>query len=100
MCSRFCRGLVSLLATVALVGVAFVIIGYIKAAQKQYLIDENKKLDVLTPKKRAEFLANQSTFAKYQATAVSTALASVVALINMVMVLIVRRFSLFERHET
>ena len=42
----------------------------------------------------------QSLFAKYQATAVSSALAAVVATINMIMVLIVRRFSLFERHET
>lgn len=100
VCSRAGRGCASLMATIALVGVAFIIIGYIKEYQKQYLKDESAVLDKLTPEKRALTLASQSYFAKYQATAVSTVLAAVVASINMIMVLIVRRFSLFERHET
>lgn len=87
-------------ATIALVVVAFVIIGSIKEWQKNFLAEQKALLEKLSPDERLKKLENETYFEKYQATAVSTALASVVAMINMTMVLIVRRFSLFERHET
>jgi hypothetical protein len=48
--------------------------------------------------KRAKY--NEDLVNKYSGTAVSTCLAGFIQVINMVMIIIVREFSLFERHET
>lgn len=97
-CERVCRGSCSYFFTGILVAIAFWIIGSVKNYQKDFLADEAEKVEKMTAVERAKY--NDKLTNKYQGTAVSTMLAGFIQVINMVMILIVREFSLFERHET
>ena len=97
-CERVCRSSLSYFVTGILVAIAFWIIGSVKNYQKEFLADEAEKVEKMGPKERAKY--NEDLTNKYQGTAVSTCLAGLIQIINMIMLLIVREFSLFERHET